>query len=489
MLERALSHRCLLLVLALAVAGVAACSQTEVREQPNAGGSETAHVAASGVPDTASATAVAGHATSTDSASDADLSPEPFGKSNWSGDLDMVYASAMRFAGSGFDQAVIEQQSVSDEDDSARAQLEYDVRQRNPELGLDASSNRNGIGDGEKPLRLAAKTTDGAGAPESAQCAEFAKDVDADLGEVLRAGCKPTLAQMSALMDNPLGNVAMLFTQFDLYRMENPVNGKTANKGNYMGIAQFPKAVNEDWNLINRVIWNVPSMPLDQDKIDRAADRARREVGSGPGGGVLPPEGGLAPIDLFDGRTTGFGDMYYVGLFAPKKGIDMGNGKFLWGAGFDLGIPTATEDILGTGKWTAGPSALGVYMGPKWKVGALVTQYWDFAGDDDRDDVNLTNLQYFVYYSINDTTSIGASPNIIANWEQNSDNAFTVPIGIGISKTFQFGKVPVRFGVEYHYSIVQPDDAVGTEWDLRFYIIPAAPSALFEWMTKPLFGG
>jgi hypothetical protein len=167
----------------------------------------------------------------------------------------------------------------------------------------------------------------------------------------------------------------------------------------------------------------------------------------------------------------------------------MGNGKFLWGAGFDLGIPTATEDILGTGKWTAGPSALGVYMGPKWKVGALVTQYWDFAGDDDRDDVNMTNLQYFVYYSLNETTSIGASPNIIANWEQNSDNAFTVPIGLGISKTIQFGKVPVRLGAEFHYSVVQPDDVVGTEWDFRFYIIPAAPSALFEWMTKPIFGG
>ena len=33
---------------------------------------------------------------------------------------------------------------------------------------------------------------------------------------------------MSALMDNPLGNVAMLFTQFDVYLMENPATGKTA---------------------------------------------------------------------------------------------------------------------------------------------------------------------------------------------------------------------------------------------------------------------
>jgi hypothetical protein len=121
-------------------------------------------------------------------------------------------------------------------------------------------------------------------------------------------------------------------------------------------------------------------------------------------------------------------------------------------------------------------------LGPKWKIGGLGQHYWDFAGDDDRSDVNLTNLQYFYYYSINSTTSIGAAPNIIANWEQDSDDRFTVPVGIGINKTFQFGNVPVRIGAEVHYSVVQPDDVPGSEWDFRIFIIPSAPSALFSWM-------
>ena len=316
---------------------------------------------------------------------------------------------------------------------------------------------------------------------QSAECREFAKDPDADLGKVLKAGCEPTLAQMSALMDNPLGNVAMLFTQFDFYHMENPDNDETATKGTYMGIAQFPKRLNENWNLINRVVWTVPSMPLDQDKIDAGGGG---DYGSIPGGITVPPESPPPLLDLFDGRTTDFGDMYYVGLFTPSEGTKLeGGGSFLWGAGFDLGFPTASEDILGTGKWTAGPSGLAVYMGPEWKVGALVQQYWDFDGDDDRSDVNLTNIQYFVYYSLSDTMSIGAGPNIIANWEQDSDNRWTVPIGIGINKTYQFGKVPVRFGVEAHYSVIQPDDIPGSEWDFRFFIIPAVPSALFDWMN------
>jgi hypothetical protein len=309
----------------------------------------------------------------------------------------------------------------------------------------------------------------------SEKCRAFQRDPDADVGDVIRAGCKPSLAQMSALMDNPLGNVAMLFTQFDFSRLENDSNGKEADQYLYSGIAQFPKKLTKDWNLINRVVWTVPSVPVDSGKLDSFSSQ---------GGAVVPPsDSSVAPIDVFGGRTTGFGDMYYVGLFSPEKPIDVGEGKFVWGAGFDLSFPTATNDVLGRGRWSAGPSALGVYLGKKWKVGALAQHYWDYAGDSDRDSVNLTNLQYFVFYSLDDTTSIGAAPNIIANWEQESDNTFTVPIGIGISKTVQLGKVPVRLGLEYHYSVIQPDDVPGTLHNLRFYVIPAAPSALFSWMN------
>ena len=316
------------------------------------------------------------------------------------------------------------------------------------------------------------------------QCAAFAANPDADLGDVLHAGCKPTLKQMSALMDNPLGNVAMLFTQFDIYVKKDPITKREDTQYNYMGIAQFPKGINDNWNLINRVIWNVGSVPLSQDKIDNG-------FSSTPGGGELlpPPEnfpGGPLPIDIFSGRTTGFGDMMYVALFAKKKPAKCGKDQMstcLWGLGFDVGLPTATEDILGTGKYTAGPSALGVYIGPKWKVGALLTHFKDFADrDSNRGDVNMTNLQYLYYYSLSDTMSIGAAPNIIINWEQSSGNKVTVPIGFGFNTTVNIGKVSVRFGAEFNYSVVQPDDVLSTKWDFRIYFIPAAPSALFSWM-------
>ena len=333
-----------------------------------------------------------------------------------------------------------------------------------------------------KPWLLAQAEGEESGEPVDPKCAAFAADIDADIGDIIRANCKPTLVQMSKLMDNPLGNVAMLFTQFDFYVKKDPDSGREDTQYNYMGIAQFPKKLGEKWNLINRVIWNVGSVPLSQNKIDQAGE----EYGSAPGGEpILPPTEGALPIDLFPGRTTGFGDMMYVGLFSPQAPKKLkGGGIFAWGLGFDVGLPTASEDILGSGKWTAGPSALAVYMGPTWKFGTLVTHFKDFASrDSSRADVNLTNIQYFLYRSLSPTTSIGAAPNIICNWEQSGGNKCTVPIGIGWSTTVQMGKVPVRFGAEFHYSIIKPDDVLHTKWDFRFYIIPSAPSALFGWMN------
>ena len=73
---------------------------------------------------------------------------------------------------------------------------------------------------------------------------------------------------MSALMDNPLGNVAMLFTQFDFTGWRIQPSIKRIISITTWASLSFPKGLGKNWNLINRVVWNVPSMPVDQDKID-----------------------------------------------------------------------------------------------------------------------------------------------------------------------------------------------------------------------------
>jgi hypothetical protein len=137
--------------------------------------------------------------------------------------------------------------------------------------------------------------------------------------------------------------------------------------------------------------------------------------------------------------------------------------------------PTASKDLFGTEKYSAGPAALGLYMGPKWKFGALGQQWWSYAGDSDREDVSRMNLQYFWFYKLGNLWQIGAAPNITANWEADSDNRWTVPLGIGVNKTVRIGRLPVRFAVELHKTVVQPD-TFGMDWNLRFVVIPVIPN-------------
>src|SRR5262249_23533869 len=65
-----------------------------------------------------------------------------------------------------------------------------------------------------------------------------------------------------------------------------------------------------------------------------------------------------------------------------------------YGIGPLLVIPTATDDLLGAGKWQLGFAGVGLKLLPGGSVvGALVTFQTDVAGDSDRTGTALTTLQ------------------------------------------------------------------------------------------------
>jgi hypothetical protein len=91
------------------------------------------------------------------------------------------------------------------------------------------------------------------------------------------------------------------------------------------------------------------------------------------------------------------------------------------------------------------------------------------------------NIQAFYYYSVTPTFSIGAGPNIIADFEADDGDQWTVPLGIGVSYTKNIGKVPFRFAVEYYGSVLRPD-TLGNTHDVRFMVIPAVPAGLIPFL-------
>jgi hypothetical protein len=101
-------------------------------------------------------------------------------------------------------------------------------------------------------------------------------------------------------------------------------------------------------------------------------------------------------------------------------------------------------------------------------IGGLVRQLWSFAGDSDRKDVNQLLLQPFVNYNMEDGWYLSSSPIITANWEADSDDRWTVPLGGGFGKIFRIGNQPMNAQLQGFYNVEHP--RYGPEWVMRFQL-------------------
>jgi hypothetical protein len=209
-------------------------------------------------------------------------------------------------------------------------------------------------------------------------------------------------------------------TNFDVGPQE-----KTQNIMNIQPV--WPFDLNDDWNLITRTIVPVISQPAftpDQD------------------------------------REFGLGDTVFTAFVSPKD-----SGKWIWGVGPALLLPTSTDDRLGAGEWGAGPSAVVLTIRGPWVVGSLFSNVWSFTGDEQ---VNLFTWQYFVNYNLDDGWYLTSAPVITADWEADSDDTWTVPFGGGVGKIFKIGNQPLNAQASAYYNVEKPE--FGPQWQLRLQL-------------------
>ena len=172
--------------------------------------------------------------------------------------------------------------------------------------------------------------------------------------------------------------------------------------------------------------------------------------------------------DLIDGGDTwGLADIQLQTYLSPS-----GTGKVTWGIGPVFQFPSATNGRkLGTEKWSAGPGLVVLTQPGKWVIGALANNLWSFAGDSDRDNVNLMTVQPFVNYNFGKGWYVSSSPIITANWEAHgSDNTWTVPVGGGFGRIIRIGKLPVNLNAQAFDNVVKPDDDPTADWTLRLQV-------------------
>ena len=143
----------------------------------------------------------------------------------------------------------------------------------------------------------------------------------------------------------------------------------------------IPMSISEDWNLIARVI-----LPV------------------------------ISQNDVFgnSGNQFGLGDALVSGFFSPKKPTA---GGLIWGVGPVILIPTATDNLLGTGKFGLGPTVVGLKQVGQLTIGALINHVWSVAGSSNRSDVNNTFVQPFIAKNFKGGYAIAVNTELLQNWE------------------------------------------------------------------------
>jgi hypothetical protein len=192
----------------------------------------------------------------------------------------------------------------------------------------------------------------------------------------------------------------------------------------------IPVKLNEKWNLITRIIQPIVWQPY--------------------------PSANT-------GGEYGLGDMNPTFFLSPGK-----PGKVIWGAGPAFVIPTATNDILGQGKFSIGPSFVALAQPGHWTVGALVNNVFSVAGSSHRPYVNQMLLQYFINYNMKKGWYITVQPILTADWRASSGNMWTVPFGGGVGRIMKLGFQPVNITGQFYGNALYPSGA--SSWSMRLQI-------------------
>jgi hypothetical protein len=160
------------------------------------------------------------------------------------------------------------------------------------------------------------------------------------------------------------------------------------------------------------------------------------------------------------GGEYGFGDMAPDFFFSPRH-----PGKLMWGVGPAFTIPTATDNVLGQGKLSMGPSAVALVQPGKWTIVNLVFNVWSVAGSGSRPPVNQMLDQYFITRNLQKGWYVTSAPIITANWNASKGNVWTVPFGGGFGRVQKLGNQPVNWKVEFFGAAVHPQG--GSSWSMR----------------------
>lgn len=162
------------------------------------------------------------------------------------------------------------------------------------------------------------------------------------------------------------------------------------------------------------------------------------------------------------GEATGINDLL-TGFWAFPKSH---HSRWEFGGGPVFQFPTASDDSLGTGKWSAGPGFEIAYNKGKLSLGTLGIQLWSFAGDSDRHSVNSLMLKpFFIYKATEKWWLISMPYGISYYWNKPSGEQLLLPVGGGLQHNFHIGDQGLAFSAQIFNYVERPSKY--PEWNVR----------------------
>ena len=235
--------------------------------------------------------------------------------------------------------------------------------------------------------------------------------------------------ELAKLAQNPIGNLVSVPFQNNTNFNYGPLE-KTQDVLNIQPV--YPIHVNDDWNVITRTIIPLLWQPA-----------------------LYPGQG----------STFGLSDIQFSAFLSPANPQGL-----IWGVGAIAQLPTNTDDVLGNDRWGLGPTAvvLKLEKGNPWVYGVLVNNIWSVTHSNGSPPINQMLVQPFLNYNFAGGTYLTSSPIITANWQADSGDTWTIPLGGGAGHIFHLGKLPVNTQLAGYYNVETPK--YGPDWQLRFQV-------------------
>lgn len=193
----------------------------------------------------------------------------------------------------------------------------------------------------------------------------------------------------------------------------------------YIGNLQpvVPVKLNDNWNLINRVIVPFVNSPV------------------GPG------------VD-----EHGIGNIVGQFFFSPRDAE-----SFIWGVGPAVLFPTSSDPAFGPQEWGAGVDAVALVSKGPIVTGALVSQIWSVEGS-----TQPFLVQPFFNYNLPKGWFLNASGECNADWALPQDSRWSFPLGGGVGRVFPILGQPVNILVRFAPYVLKPDG--GPDWQFRLQV-------------------